>query len=82
MHHTSSFHALGSTRQAIIERDLAHIERVLMLAPAGARDNSAFPPSYWSERLRRIKDGGQLWGTHLQKIDTLQRILGGALPPG
>lgn len=67
-------------RQAMIERDLAHIEHVLMLARAGARENSAFPVSYWRERLSRLKDGGQLWGAHLQKIDSLQRLLNGAMP--
>ncbi|CAB3675849.1 hypothetical protein [Paraburkholderia rhynchosiae] len=69
-------------RQAMIERDLAHLEHVLLRARASARDNSAFPLDYWHERLRRIKDGGQLWGVHLRKIDTLQRILSGAVPPG
>ncbi|WOD16378.1 hypothetical protein [Paraburkholderia kirstenboschensis] len=66
----------------MIERDLAHIEQVLVRSHASARDNSAFPLSYWHERLRRIKDDGQLWGVHLRKIDTLQRLLNGALPQG
>ncbi|WP_051361637.1 hypothetical protein [Burkholderia sp. WSM2230] len=74
--------ALGSMRQAMIERDLAHIEHVLLSSQASARENSALPLSYWHDRLRRIKDGGQLWGMHLRKIDTLQRLLDGALPPG
>ncbi|WP_232221317.1 hypothetical protein [Burkholderia sp. WSM2232] len=74
--------ALGSMRQAMIERDLAHIEHVLLSCAASARENSALPLSYWHDRLRRIKDGGQLWGVHLRKIDTLQRILNGAPPPG
>lgn len=74
--------ALGSMRQAMIERDLAHIEHVLLSCPASARENSALPLSYWQDRLRRIKDGGQLWGVHLRKIDSLQRILNGAMPPG
>lgn len=69
-------------RQAMIERDLAHIEHVLLRSHVSARENSAFPLSYWHDRLRRIKDAGQLWGVHLRKIDTLQRILNGALPPG
>ena len=69
---------LCSTRQAIIERDLAHIEHVLTFARAGARADATFPVSYWHERLRRIKDGGELWGTHLQKINALQRILSAA----
>jgi len=82
MRQTFSNGALGSMRQAMIERDLAHIEHVLLRSHVSARENSAFPLSYWHDRLRRIKDAGQLWGVHLRKIDTLQRILNGALPPG
>lgn len=74
--------ALGSMRQAMIERDLAHIEHVLLSCAASARENSALPVGYWHDRLRCIKDGGQLWGVHLRKIDMLLRILNGAMPPG
>jgi hypothetical protein len=80
MQQTFNSRTLGSMRQAMIERDLAPIEQVLVRSHASARDNSAFPLSYWHERLSRIKDGGQLWGVHLRKIDTLQRLLNGALP--
>ncbi|CAB3653065.1 hypothetical protein LMG22037_01078 [Paraburkholderia phenoliruptrix] len=82
MRQTFSPQALGSMRQAMIERDLAHIEHVLLHSHASARDNSALPLSYWHDRLRRIKDGGQLWGVHLRKIDSLQRVLDAELSPG
>lgn len=45
-----------STRQGLIEHDLAHIEYVLLHVSGNVRENRTLPPSYWHERLRQIRD--------------------------
>jgi hypothetical protein len=64
-----------STRRAMVERDLAHIEYVLLHASNDVLESTVFPPVYWRERLRQIKDGGQLLEPHLEKIHALLQLL-------
>jgi hypothetical protein len=65
----------GSTRRAIVEHDLAHIEYVLLCASNDVLESTALPPVYWRERLCQIKDGGQLLEPHLEKIHALLLVL-------
>lgn len=64
-----------STRQGLIEHDLAHIEYVLLHVSDSVRKNRTLPPSYWQERLRQIRDGGRLQKADLKRIDALQALL-------
>jgi hypothetical protein len=59
----------------MVEHDLAHIEHVLLRASNDVLESTALPPVYWRERLRQIRDGGQLLEPHLEKIDTLLLML-------
>jgi hypothetical protein len=65
----------GSTRRAMVEHDLAHIESVLLRASDDVLENTALPPPYWRERLRQIRDGGQLLETQLKRINALLLVL-------
>lgn len=65
----------GSTRRAMVEHDLAHIEHVLLRTSENVLESTALPPIYWRERLRQIRDGGQLLEPHLEKINALLLLL-------
>lgn len=69
------FFSAGSTRRAMVEHDLVHIENVLLRASSHVLDSTVLPPVYWRERLRQIRDGGQLLESHLAKINALLLVL-------
>lgn len=69
------FTPAGSTRRAMVDDDLAHIEYVLLRASHHVLENTALPLAYWRERLRQIRDGEQLMETHLEKINALLLVL-------
>lgn len=69
------FMPAGSTRRAMVEDDLAHIEHVLLRTSGDVLECTALPPVYWRERLRQIRDSGQLLEPHLEKINALLLVL-------
>lgn len=65
----------ASTRQALAQQDLAHIENVLLRVGSDVVGNRVLPPTYWRERLCLIRDGGWLQRPDLEKINALLVLL-------
>jgi hypothetical protein len=61
----------GSSQAALIDRDIAHIARVMHVSLRGDFGGPILPATYWRKRLSALLDSGQLSSAQLSKVDSL-----------
>jgi hypothetical protein len=61
----------GSTQAALIDRDIAHIARVMRPSLHGDLGGPILPATYWRKRLYQLLDGGNLSHAQLCTVDSL-----------
>ncbi|NML32970.1 hypothetical protein [Paraburkholderia antibiotica] len=61
----------GSSQAALIDRDIAHIARVMHVSLRGDFGGPILPPAYWRRRLNALLDAGHLSHAQLCKVDGL-----------
>ncbi|CAB3807564.1 hypothetical protein LMG28688_06574 [Paraburkholderia caffeinitolerans] len=55
----------------LIDREIAHIRRVIPTSLAGDMAGPIFPADYWRQRLHRLLDSGNVNKSQLGEIDSL-----------
>lgn len=66
----------GSSQAALIDRDIAHIVRVMRPALRGDLGGPILPPAYWRKRLYALLDAGNLSHAQLCTVDSLLLQIG------
>ncbi|MFM0505677.1 hypothetical protein [Paraburkholderia caffeinilytica] len=61
----------GSSQAAFIDRDIAHIGRVMRPSLQGDLGGPILPVSYWRKRLYQLLDTGHLSHAQLCTVDSL-----------
>ena len=61
----------GSILAALIDRDIAHIARVMRTSLHGDLGGPIFPAAYWRKRLYQLLDTGHLSHAQLCAVDSL-----------
>jgi hypothetical protein len=61
----------GSTQAALIDRDIAHISRVMRTSLHGDLGGPILPAAYWRNRLYELLDTGHLSHAQLCTVDSL-----------
>jgi hypothetical protein len=66
----------GSSQAALIDRDIAHIARVMRTSLHGDLGGPILPAAYWRKRLYQLLDTGHLSHAQLCTVDSLLLQLG------
>lgn len=61
----------GSSQATLIDRDIAHIARVMRTSLRGDLAGPILPPAYWRKRLHQLLDTGSLSHAQLCTVDSL-----------
>ncbi|MEM5459278.1 hypothetical protein VSR69_31160 [Paraburkholderia phytofirmans] len=61
----------GSSQAALIDRDIAHIARVMRPSLHGDLGGPILPAAYWRKRLYQLLDAGNLSHAQLCTVDSL-----------
>ncbi|WNC88892.1 hypothetical protein RI103_14495 [Paraburkholderia sp. FT54] len=61
----------GSSQTALIDRDVAHIARVMRPSLRGDLGGPILPAAYWRKRLYELLDAGNLSHAQLCTVDSL-----------
>ncbi|MFL9898843.1 hypothetical protein PQR75_05490 [Paraburkholderia fungorum] len=61
----------GSSQATLIDRDIAHIGRVMRPSLHGDLGGPILPPTYWRKRLYQLLDSGHLSHAQLCTVDSL-----------
>jgi hypothetical protein len=61
----------GSSQAALLDQDIAHIERVLRPSLYGDLGGPILPGAYWRKRLYQLLDTGNLSHAQLCAVDSL-----------
>ncbi|SIT40702.1 conserved hypothetical protein [Paraburkholderia ribeironis] len=61
----------GSAQATLIDRDIAHIARVMRTSLRGDLAGPILPPAYWRKRLHQLLDTGSLSHAQLCTVDSL-----------
>jgi hypothetical protein len=61
----------GSSQTALIDRDIAHIARVMRPSLRGDLGGPILPAAYWRKRLYELLDAGNLSHAQLCTVDSL-----------
>ncbi|WP_233828946.1 hypothetical protein [Paraburkholderia sp. ZP32-5] len=61
----------GSSQAALIDRDIAHIGRVMYVSLRGDFGGPILPASYWRKRLTTLLESGNLSPAQFGKVDSL-----------
>ncbi|MFT4068969.1 hypothetical protein [Paraburkholderia sp.] len=61
----------GSSQAALIDRDIAHIGRVMYVSLRGDFGGPILPVAYWHRRLNALLEGGHLSHAQFCKVDSL-----------
>lgn len=61
----------GSSQATLIDRDIAHIGRVMYVSLRGDFGGPILPASYWRKRLNALLESGHLSPAQFGKVDSL-----------